>query len=69
MAKTDMCEASSGQHPRAITFPSSSPQNQPGEFSSPEMNLNMTTTLKCFQKLMVLNKRMIQVALLAWNYY
>lgn len=66
MAKTDMCEASSGQHPWVITFPSSSPQNQPGEFSSPKM---LTTALKCFQKVMVLNKRMIQVALIAWYYY
>lgn len=35
-AKTGMWEASSGHKNGAMVFPSSSPYNQPGEFSSPE---------------------------------
>lgn len=38
VAKTGMWQASSGQQNDAMFFPSSSPHNQPGEFSSPETN-------------------------------
>lgn len=37
VAKTDMWQASSGYQKGAVVFPSSSPHNQPGEFSSPEI--------------------------------
>lgn len=37
VAKTGMWQASSGHQSGAIVLPSSSPHNQPGEFSSPEI--------------------------------
>lgn len=39
VAKTGMWLASSGHQSGAIVFPSSSPYNHPGEFSSPEIHI------------------------------